>query len=112
MSSVPVSNQPATQPAETLEARFHRLADSWQRAVSLHSSCDLRENHPAYREIIALGPAAVPLLLRDLERNRRHWFAALEAITGANPIPPEDAGRIDRMCEDWLRWAKENHYRW
>ncbi|MCI0683329.1 MAG: hypothetical protein L0Y71_14595 [Gemmataceae bacterium] len=100
------------QAGETLEDRFRRLAAAWQEAVAYHSSTTVRNNHPAYREIIGLGIDVVPLLLRDLEDNHTHWFAALREITGANPIPEEAAGNIPKMAEAWLRWAKDNHYSW
>jgi hypothetical protein len=91
-----------------LEERFQQLAADWQRAVAHHSSSRLRFEHPAYQAIIRLGPPVVPLLLRDLEVNRRHWFAALKAITGADPVPPEAAGRIAEMTAAWLRWGTEH----
>jgi hypothetical protein len=69
--------------------------------------------HPAYQEIIQMGPAVVPLILADLARQPDHWFSALKAITGANPsINPADRGRIDKLAEAWLRWGKENGYQW
>ncbi len=97
---------------ERIEQQFERLAATWQKAVAHHSSSRIRDNHPAYREIIGMGPAVVPLLLRDLEVNRRHGFTALGAITGANPVPGDDAGIIPRMAQAWLHWGKENGYRW
>lgn len=102
----------ASPPAEPLEDSFERLATQWHQAVAHHSSSSIRYNHPAYQEIIRLGEPVVPLLLRDLQTNRRHWFAALQAITGANPVPPEDAGKIDRMAEAWLEWGRRKGYRW
>ena len=36
--------------------------------------------HPAYQQIISMGEAALPLILRELERNKDHWFLALMAI--------------------------------
>lgn len=108
MSSVPAGKSPAARPAESIEERFQRLAAAWHQAVAHHSSSSVRYEHPAYREIIGMGPAVVPLLLRDLETNRRHWFAALKAITGANPVDPADAGKVVRMAEAWLRWGREN----
>jgi hypothetical protein len=112
MASVPAKPPCATPSAETLAERFQRLAATWHEAVAHHSSSRLRYGHPAYQEIIALGPAVVPLLLRDLEVNRRHWFAALAAITGADPVPDTDAGKIAKMTEAWLRWGRENGYSW
>jgi hypothetical protein len=70
------------------------------------------ESHPAYREIIALGPEVVPLLLRDLAESHTHWFGALEAITGAHPVPLALAGNIPAMVDAWLRWARDNGYQW
>ena len=96
-----------TEPPETLPARFRKLAADWERAVAHHSSTTLRNNHPAYRAIIGLGPHVVPLLLRDLEENRTHWFCALREITGANPVPESAAGNIPKMAEAWLAWAGE-----
>ena len=53
-----------------------------------------------------------PLLLRELERDPDHWFAALKAITGANPADPADRGRIDKLAAAWLKWGKEAGYQW
>jgi hypothetical protein len=66
--------------------------------------------HPAYQEIVAMGQEVVPLLLRDLEQEPDHWFAALGAITGAQPVPPEDRGDIEKMAAAWLRWGKDHGY--
>src|ERR1700733_12930535 len=95
-------------PTDNLEERFARLAAVWQQAVAHQSSSRVRDNHPAYQEIIHMGPPVVPYLLRDLETNRRHWFAALAAITGANPVQREEAGDVSRMVDAWLRWGQEN----
>lgn len=100
------------QPIETLEEKFQRLATTWQHAVAHFSSSSKRDNHPAYKEIIALGPPVVPFLLRDLEVSHRHWFTALSAITGQNPVPEKDAGDILKMVEAWLRWGKDRGYQW
>jgi hypothetical protein len=66
--------------------------------------------NPAYQEIIGLGNDVVPFLLRDLKETERHWFIALRAITGANPVPKSATGNIPKMIEAWRQWAKENGY--
>ena len=111
MATTPVKPTLDTPP-ETVEERFHRLANTWHRDTDYLSSMEEAERHPAYQEIIRLGPEVVPLLLRDLAENHTHWFAALEAITGARPVPAAVAGKIPKMAEAWLRWAKDNGYRW
>ncbi len=110
MASVPTRQTPELPSTESTEEKFQRLAAAWHEAVAHHSSSRIRDSHPAYQEIIRMGPAVVPLLLRDLAANRRHWFTALTAITGADPVPPEDAGDIPRMTEAWLSWGREHGY--
>ncbi len=111
MSTAPVKPTPDA-PAETVEERFRRLAAVWHRDTDYLSSMEESDRHPAYQEIIRLGPAVTPLLLRDLADNHTHWFTALEAITGARPLSAAVAGNIPKMAEAWLRWAKDNGYRW
>jgi hypothetical protein len=56
--------------------------------------------------------ASVQLILQELERSPDHWFWALYAITGADPVESADRGRIKRMAEAWIRWGKEQGYAW
>jgi hypothetical protein len=68
--------------------------------------------HPAFQEIINLGEAVVPFMLRDLQERPRLWVWALPRITGANPVPASDTGNIRKMSEAWLQWGKMNGYQW
>jgi len=112
MTSLPTKQTLPAQPPETLEERFRRLEATWTAETGyLSSYTDIVEN-PAFQEIIRLGPAVVPLMLRDLEERPRLWVWALPEITGANPVPAADSGNITRMSEAWLRWGKANGYRW
>jgi hypothetical protein len=112
MASVPAKFPPAPTPPETALERFRRLATAWHRETDYLSSMAESDRHPAYQEIIRLGPEVVPLLLRDLEDNHTHWFGALSAITGANPVPESAGGNIPKMAEAWLRWPKDHGYQW
>lgn len=87
--------------------RFRELADQWRRETETASSPTALFMHPAYQEIIGLGPAALPSILADLAETRAHWFWALRAITGENPVPPEERGQVDAMAERWLAWGHE-----
>lgn len=100
------------QPAKELdvERRFRELVAEWHAGVAHLSSTTARVQHPLYRAIIALGPAAVPLLLRELEQRPNHWFAALRSLTGTDPVASSDRGRIGPMTEAWIKWGKENGY--
>jgi len=39
-----------------------------------------------------------------------HWFWALEAITGENPVGKEDAGDVEASARGWIAWGKKNGY--
>src|SRR5262245_43626858 len=110
-NSLPLADHPS--PGETsLPERFHTLVERWKRERGPHSSSARLTNHPAYQEIIALGPAVVPLLLQELERAPDHWFRALNALTGANPVPEASRGKIRDMADAWLHWGRDHGYRW
>lgn len=93
-----------------LQAEFERLAREWREESELMSSVTRMVRLPAYQGIIALGMAAVPLLLRELETRPDHWFVALSAITHENPIAPEHTGDVKAMAGDWIEWGKKRGY--
>ncbi len=95
------------RPAE----RFRQLADWWQEDVSHLSSPTEIAIHPAYQQIIGMGIQAIPFLLKNLEQRPDHWFWALKAITGEDPVPLEQKGRVDQMAKAWLRWGAEHGFR-
>jgi len=98
------------QEESDLERRFRKLVAEWEAKVAHLSSTTARMQHPSYREIIALGPAVLPLLLRELEQRPNHWFSALRSLTGADPVPLSDRGNISPMTEAWIKWGKEHGY--
>lgn len=89
---------------------FERLARQWREETGGYSVLKPIVAHPAYRKIIAMGEGALPLIFADLRREPDHWFNALREITGANPVPAADRGRLEAMRDHWLRWAEENGY--
>src|SRR5436190_564427 len=64
---------PITQQTESVEQKFRRLATVWRAETEHLSSTTMLFNHPAYQDIISLGPDVVPSLLRDLEKEPDHW---------------------------------------
>jgi hypothetical protein len=89
-----------------LETKFQLLAEKWDEETCFLSDSTKIAAHPAYQEVIRMGMPVVPLLLREMEKDHSHWFEALRAITGENPVPPEHRGRIPAMVQDWLAWGK------
>jgi hypothetical protein len=112
MTTATIKPPTTDPPIPDVNAAFQRLSSMWQRDVLFLSSSQARENHLAYRQIIALGPAVLPYLLRDLEERQTHWFGALKSITGADPVPPQHAGQIGLMADAWLKWARERGLHW
>src|SRR5262249_162335 len=109
MAPVPTQQ---TSIAETVEQRFRKLETQWKDETGHLSSTTKIVNHPAFREIVGMGQAIMPLMLRDMEERPRLWVWALPEITGADPVPASDQGNIAKMTEAWLRWARENGYQW
>jgi hypothetical protein len=95
-------------PAEPdIQQRFRELVTQWKQGTRFLSSIHDMVTHPAYLQIIGMGKEAVPLLLAELRREPDHWFVALQAITGTNPIPPSACGDVQEMTEAWLAWGEQ-----
>jgi len=90
--------------------RFCDLKDEWERDTAILSSITEIAMHPAYQQIIGLGPVAVPLILYEMSKRPNHWFWALKSITGENPVPPSARGNIQEMTNAWLNWGREQRY--
>jgi hypothetical protein len=112
MATLPVKNAPDDRAAETTEQQFRRLEAVWESATLYLSDAHKIIEHPALQEIIGMGDGVIPFMLRDLEKQPRQWVWALPRITGANPVRPEDAGDSRKLADAWLRWGRENGYRW
>lgn len=98
-------------PEETI---FHCLAKQWRDECGVLSSTTEMVMSSAYQRIIGMGPRAVPMILREVDREKDqpdNWFWALRHITGENPVPPEARGNRPAMAAAWLDWAK-GRYAW
>jgi hypothetical protein len=87
------------------------LRDVWQRETRHLSSVDEITSHWAYRMIVGLGPAVVPLIIDDLSKGPDDWFEALEEITGENPVPLWSRGSRGAMAHAWVKWARRKGIR-
>jgi hypothetical protein len=96
----------ADRSPQELERHFRQLVRKWIQETEYMSSAARMAEHPTYQEIIKLGEPAVPLLLAELRRRPDFWFAALRAITGENPVPPQSAGKVQDMATAWLAWGQ------
>lgn len=110
MSMIPTT-KPSTVTPE-MEARFRELADRWLDETMFISSTTVMVEHPALNEIVAMGEAVIPLVLREMEKETGHWDLAMSRITGFNPVPVPDRGKISLTMALWLKWGKEQGYQW
>ena len=105
------TRSPATAVADAaVEQKFRELAEQWRRETGGYSLLSRIVDHPAYREIVAMGEMALSPIFADLQQEPDHWFTALREITGADPVPEADRGRLDAMRDHWLQWGRENGY--
>jgi hypothetical protein len=94
--------------SKPIQERFRELRDDWKsKARHLSNTAQISLVFP-YQMIIGMGPQVVPLILAELEKETDHWFWALEAITGENPVAEQEAGDVEASARAWIRWGKQN----
>jgi len=93
------------------QAEFRDLARTWKNERRATSSLVMIAMHPAYQRIIGFGLPAVPLILAELRRELDHWFWALKAITGEDPVPAGRRGNMKEMAEIWLQCGRQRGYK-
>ena len=93
-----------------IKQRFYLLSRQWKNDTKYLSSINEMVLHPAYQQIVGMGPAALPLILLELKMDPDYWFEALKAITGIDPVVENDMGDLSRMAESWLDWGRVNNY--
>jgi hypothetical protein len=94
-----------------IQQQFTELAGIWKKETAHQSNMTKRAMHPAYQRIIGMGPVVVPFMLERFRQGAlEHWFWALTAITGENPITEDIAGNIEEMAKAWVQWGKAHGY--
>ena len=89
---------------------FEKLKNEWKSRTRYLSNSAQMATVRSYQRIIGMGPAALPLILKELERETDHWFWALEAISGENPVPADQAGRVEEMAKSWIEWGRQRGF--
>lgn len=110
MAKTELALKKKSSPTDAFAPKFHSLAAAWRRETALQSSVTAIAMHPAYQQIIGLGERALPFIFQELCHEPDHWFWALQAITGENPVPEGHVGDLEAMANDWLSWASTHHY--
>ncbi|PHX57224.1 hypothetical protein CP500_001420 [Tychonema bourrellyi FEM_GT703] len=97
---------------EEIDRVFTNLVQQWRNeTIGISSTTDL-VMHPAYQQIIKMGPVVIPLLLREVARKSGRWFWALCEISGEDPVPLEKRGKTKEMTQIWLEWGGAKGYKW
>ena len=94
---------------QELERHFNDLAEKWKSETMHHSVMSNIVLHRSYQEIIGLGRDALPLILKKLSIEPNHWFWALRAISGEDPVATGDIGKFDAMRNAWLKWGRNRN---
>jgi hypothetical protein len=92
---------------------FRELVSQWKQARGAKSSIAEMAMLPAYQRIIGMGPTAIPFILAELQSEGNapdHWFWALAAIAGENPVPAKSRGKLAEMANAWLEWGQRKGY--
>lgn len=93
--------------ASPIRSRFQALVAEWKEATCYLSSSDDIAMHSAYQQIIGMGSDALPLIFQELRLRGGYWYWALKAITGDDPVPVTDRGKVPLMKRAWLEWAED-----
>ena len=93
-----------------LAKSFRKQVERWKDETGHLSSITKTLAHPSYLRIIGLARNSADheierLLLHELESDPDHWFAALSAVTGEDPVKPEHD--FDEAISAWLEWGLE-----
>jgi hypothetical protein len=95
-------------PDAATTTRFEQLADAWSadvENVGYRSDKHAYLDHPAYRELVAMGTSVLPLVV---ERYRRDefwgWGFVLHGITGVSMTSDPEYFSPPVLRERWLTW--------
>lgn len=86
-------------------ARFHRLLNQWRAQTIYSSFIEEKVKHPAFRQIVDIGEAAIPWILKEIKVCPSFLYLALQIITGENPVPPQDRGKARAAIDAWIEWG-------
>lgn len=101
-------NYTPTKRSIDFSEEFNQLKQEWETATAILSDINEISMHSAYQRIIGMGSIAVPLIICEMSKKPNHWFWALKAITGEDPVPVEKRGNIKEMNDIWLDWWEKN----
>jgi hypothetical protein len=108
LGQMPTGNN-GKERAEKLERTFREHVERWKSDTQHLSSVTKMLAHPSYLRVIGLAGESADheierLLLAELREEPDYWFDAMTAITGENPVGPDDD--FDAAVNAWLEWGR------
>jgi hypothetical protein len=88
-----------------LQDIFDQLVSEWKSDRGHTSKVRTMTGLRPYRDLVALGKKATPLILRELRKSPDWYFTALEEITQENPVRASERGRLKQMSDSWITWG-------
>lgn len=104
------NGQSESHPSPAALRKFYRLATIWKTTTIHVANITEKCSHPAYQQIIAMGPSVLPLVFDELRREPDDWFVALRTLTRADPVPSHSRSDFDEAVEAWLEWGGQHGY--
>jgi hypothetical protein len=85
--------------------KFLKLNESCDSDTQFYAHPYRVVNNPNYREIVQMGPKAIPLIIAALDAKPFRYFPALRALVGVNI--DSEASTFREARERWLQWGKD-----
>lgn len=102
----PMSTHTAPAPTTEDEQRFHQLAEEWISETAAFSDPVRIFLHKSLFKIIGMGEKALPLVLKEVEKNSAQWFVVLDAISPIRPVKAQDEKNLERVRQAWIEWGR------
>lgn len=93
---------------EHVGVAFDSLANRWIEETQFESSLMRTFSNGSYLEILGLGPAVIPYLLRRLPREPERWVGALKTISRTDIA--SEATTSAEAVSAWTDWGRAHHY--
>lgn len=86
---------------DELRRRFDSLYEQWWHETCVSSDYGLFTRHPAFKEIVAMGTDATPLIVEKLKEQPSFLVKALNRIYGER-ISPDSRLPLKEVCQLWI----------
>lgn len=87
------------------------LIYEWEVETCFHSSINEIIAHPNFNKLLSFQKELIiPVILNHFKTKSSGnigLFSLILRITGIDPVPEEDVGKIEEMKNHWIKWGKD-----